>query len=166
MKTRQEEEEGREGKVRVSQQQVCDETARPKLLSDEWIRKNGQVRSKTFARVSTRHWLPRLEIIVSAYESRLYQLEGSKSGKIVDWLTLTIIKLIFLYEKIASRNSCDRWNQAKCLTAKIKMVPPIRKTYTSRPRQVHNASAKKGDTRLAVHRLRCASCIWGENIMT
>ena len=55
MKTRQEEEEGREGKVRVSQQQVCDETARPKSLTDKWLRENGQVRSKTFARVSTRH---------------------------------------------------------------------------------------------------------------
>ena len=38
VKTRQEEEEGREGKVRVSQQQVCDETARPKSLTDKWKR--------------------------------------------------------------------------------------------------------------------------------
>ena len=86
------------------------------------------------------HWLPWMEIIVSAYESRLYQLEGSKSGEIVGSLTLTIIKLIFLYEKIASRNSCDRWNQAKCLTAKIKMDPPTRKSYACRPRLVPNDS--------------------------
>ena len=53
MKTRQEEEEGREGKVRVSQQQVCDETARPS--DSRMLVKDDQVRSKTYARVSTRH---------------------------------------------------------------------------------------------------------------
>ena len=53
VKTRQEEEEGREGKVRVSQQQVCDETARPS--DSRMMVKDDQVRSKTYARVSTRH---------------------------------------------------------------------------------------------------------------
>ena len=43
---------------------------------------------------------------------------------------INIINLIFLYEEISSRNSCDRWNQAKCLTAKIFWVP----TKSSAPR--------------------------------
>ena len=76
---------------------------------------------------------------------------------------INIIKLIFLYEKISSRNSCDRWNQAKCLTAKIFWVP----TKSSAPRT--NALftvcvvPRSFEEKSLQRRMRVVICIWHWN---